>query len=185
MSLGSPLMTTELQGGWFAEVGGKLSEEQDGVTPSQINKLTQFVLQNGETMLNYYMLFGGSNFGDHGALNLITSYDYNAPIREPCGTSERYQRVWALGHMLREHGAKLLRAEAVDCDVTAPQDDVSVVMRRAPDGSRYLFVRTSQHAEPRKGTAHVKGRACQFTGDSSSITISNPSARKSCICLPV
>jgi hypothetical protein len=151
----APVATTELQGGWFSQVGGKLSEDQDGVTASQINNLTLFMIQNGETLLNYYMLFGGTNPGDWAARDLTTSYDYAAPIREWGGVGDRYQRVWALGHMLREHGAKLARSQAVECDVNVPQKDVTVVMRRAPDGSRYLFVRTSQHSEPREGTAHV------------------------------
>lgn len=162
----APLATTELQGGWFAQVGGKLSEEQDGVTAAQINNLTLFALQNGETMLNYYMLFGGSNLGDWAARDLITSYDYNAPIREWGGIGDRYQRVWAIGHMLREYGAKLARAEKVDCDVKTTQDDLSIVERRAQDGSRYFFIRTSQNREPRSGTATVKEKdadAKEFT----------------------
>jgi hypothetical protein len=154
----APLATTELQGGWFAQVGGKLSEEQDGVTASQINNLTLFAIQNGQTILNYYMLFGGTNPDDWASRGLVTSYDYNAPIREWGGVGDRYQRVWAIGHMLQEHGVKLARAEAVECDVTGPQKDVTVAMRRAADGSRYFFVRTSQHTEPREGTAHVKAK---------------------------
>lgn len=152
----APLATTELQGGWFSQVGGKLSEDQDGVTAAQINNLTLFAIQNGDTILNYYMLFGGTNPDDWAARRLTTTYDYNAPIREWGGVGDRYQRVWALGHMLREHGARLARSVAVNCDVTGVTGNVSVAMRRAPDGSRYVFVRTSQHTEPRAGTAHVR-----------------------------
>jgi len=162
----APLATTELQGGWFAQVGGKLSEQQEGVTASQINNITLFAIQNGETLLNYYMLFGGSNLGDWAARDLTTTYDYNAPIREWGGVGDRYDRVWAIAHMLQEHGARLARAEAVDCDVKAAQNDVTVVERRAQDGSRYFFVRTSQHDEPRAGTATVNekaGEKAEFT----------------------
>jgi hypothetical protein len=155
----APLATTELQGGWFAQPGGKLSEDQEGVTASQINNLTLFAIQNGETFLNYYMLFGGTNPGDWAARNITTTYDYNAPIREWGGVADRYQRVWAIGHILQEHGAELARSEAVDCDVTTSQKDVTVVERRAADGSRYLFVRTSQHDEPREGTATVREKS--------------------------
>ena len=156
----APMMTTELQGGWFSQVGGKLSQDQDGLTPAQINNLTLLALAYGETGLNYYMLFGGSNFGDSGARNITTTYDYDAPIREWGGVDARYQRVWAIGHMLREHGARLARAEKVDCkvdlsDTTGGKKDVMVIMRRAQDGSRYLFVRTSQHTQPRAGTVRV------------------------------
>ncbi|MGA2243567.1 MAG: beta-galactosidase [Verrucomicrobiota bacterium] len=152
----APLGTTELQGGWFAQVGGKLSEQQEGVTAAQINNITLFAIQSGDTLLNYYMLFGGSNLGDWAARDLTTTYDYNAPIREWGGIGDRYQRVWAIGHMLQEHGARLARAEAVTCNAKATQTDVSVAERRAPDGSRYFFIRTGQHDGPREGTATVK-----------------------------
>ncbi|HUC86404.1 MAG TPA: beta-galactosidase, partial [Candidatus Acidoferrales bacterium] len=152
----APLATTELQGGWFSQVGGKLSEDQDGLTGSQINNLTLFAIQNGETLLNYYMLFGGTNPGDWAARNITTTYDYDAPIREWGGVGAKYQSVWAIGHMLQEYGAELARSVAVPCNVTTSQRDVTVVERRAPDGSRYLFVRTSQHDQPREGTATVK-----------------------------
>ncbi len=164
----APLATTELQGGWFSQVGGQLSQDQDGLTASQINNLTLFMLQNGETMLNYYMLFGGSNFGDWAARNITTTYDYHAPIREWGGVGERYRRVWAIGHLLREHGAELARAVRVDCEVTNSQKDVTVVERRAPNGARFLFIRTSQHTEPREGTATVKEK----TGDAPELVFS-------------
>jgi hypothetical protein len=152
----APLATAELQGGWFAKVGGKLSEEQDGLSAAQINNLTLFVIQNGETILNYYMLFGGTNPGDWAARGMISSYDYTAPIRECGGVDDRYQRVWAIGQMLREHGSRLARAVAVDVEADTAQKDVTVVARRAADGGLYFFVRTSQHVEPRAGEAVVK-----------------------------
>ena len=160
----APLGTTELQGGWFSNVGGKLSQDQDGLTGAQINNLTLFVMQNGETLLNYYMLFGGTNPDDWAARSITTTYDYDAPIREWGGVGDRYQRVWAIGHMLEEHGARLARSSAVDGKVTTTQDDVTVIERRAPDGSRYFFVRTSQNREPRQGTATVSEK------DGSSVT---------------
>ena len=152
----APLATTELQGGWFSNVGGQLSQDQDGLTASQINNLTLFAIQNGESMLNYYMLFGGTNPGDRAAREITTTYDYDAPIREWGGVDARYQRVWAIGHMLQEHGVRLARSTVVDCAVTSSQDDVTVVERRAQDGSRYFFVRTSQNREPREGQATVR-----------------------------
>jgi hypothetical protein len=155
----APLATTELQGGWFAKIGGKLSAEQDGITAAQINNLTLFMLQNGETILNYYMIFGGTNPGDWAARNMISSYDYNAPIRECGGVGDRYQRVQAIGKMLREHGAQLTRSVTVPAESHTSQNDVTVVERRAADGGRFFFVRTSQHTEPRTGVAVVKEKS--------------------------
>ena len=151
----APLMTTELQGGWFSNVGGKLSQDQEGVTAAQINNITLCAMEQGDTLMNYYMLFGGSNLGDWGARDITTTYDYNAPLREWGGVDDRYQRVWAIGHMLQEHGAKLARTEVVDCDVTGTPNDTIVTLRRAADGSRYVFIRTTQHTEAREGTAHL------------------------------
>ncbi|HSY44068.1 MAG TPA: beta-galactosidase, partial [Candidatus Acidoferrum sp.] len=160
----APLGTTELQGGWFSNVGGQLSQDQDGLTAAQINNLTLFMIQNGESLLSYYMLFGGTNPDDWGARGITTTYDYAAPIREWGGAGERYQRVWAIGHMLQEHGVKLARSSAVNCDVTT-QNDVTVVERRAPDGSRYFFVRNSQNRERRQGSATVRenGNSAEIT----------------------
>ncbi|HEY1787957.1 MAG TPA: beta-galactosidase [Verrucomicrobiae bacterium] len=164
----APLGTTELQGGWFSNVGGQLSQDQDGLTGSQINNLTLFAIENGETLLNYYMLFGGTNPDDWGARGITTTYDYAAPIREWGGVGGRYQRVWAIGHMLQEHGVRLARSSIVNCDVTTAQNDVAVVERRALDGSRYFFVRNSQNREPRQGKATVRekdGSAVAFNYD--------------------
>jgi hypothetical protein len=147
---------SELQGGWFAKVGGQLSHEQ-GHNAAQINQITLIALEQGVTSMNYYMLYGGSNFGYGAARNMIQSYDYNAPIREWGGLGDRYYAVKALGQMLAEHGPKLARAEAVELTPTAnDHTDVSVSLRRAEDGSRYYFVRTPQNEGPRKGSLAVE-----------------------------
>ena len=151
----APLATTEMQAGWFAQIGGMLSEQQDGVNAAQIQNITLYAIQQGDTMINYYMLFGGTNFGDWGARDLITSYDYNAPIREWGGVGDRYQRVWAIGHFLREHGASIARSELVDCKAATTQKDVEIAERKTRDGGRYFFIRTNEHSAPREGEAKV------------------------------
>lgn len=154
----APLATTELQGGWLSVVGGKLSDRQDGLTAAQIQNLTLFAWQMGQTITNYYMLFGGTNFDDWGGRNITTTYDYDAPIRENGGVGDRYQRVWALGRMIREHGSRLVRSQLVEIDAKTTDGDVKIAERRAPDGSRYFFVRTDNHRAPRAGAAEVTER---------------------------
>jgi hypothetical protein len=150
------LATTELQGGWFTEVGGILSDQQPWLTPAQIQNLTLYAWQMGDTLTNYYTLFGGTNFDDWAGGANVTSYDYDAPIREDGGVGGRYQRVQMLGQMIGEHGANLARAEGVDITASASDKDVEIAERRAQDGSRYLFVRTENNSAPRAGTAKVK-----------------------------
>ena len=106
----APLMTTELQGGWFTHVGDDPPLRPDAdhyrqdLGPSQVNNLTLFALENGETLLNYYMLFGGTNLADRGAHDISTSYDYSSPIRENGGVGEKYMRVKALENSFANMG---------------------------------------------------------------------------------
>jgi hypothetical protein len=158
----APLMIGEAQGGWFAFAWQtpplRPSEDyyREDMSPAQINNLTLFALQNGVTILNYYMLFGGSNLGDTAGKDIATSYDFNAPIRECGGVGEKYQRVAAIGQMLKEHGTRLARSQIVECRVVTDQQDVTAVMRQCSNGDQYCFVRTDQHSEARQGTAHVQ-----------------------------
>ena len=140
----------------FRKVGGKLSEDQDGVTAAQINNLTLFAIQNGETILNYYMLFGGTNPGDWAARDLTTTYDYNAPIREWGGVGEPLPaRLGPRPYAARtRRKARPRRSGGLRRDRAAKRCHRGE--RRAPDGGRYFFVRTSQQTESRAGTAHVK-----------------------------
>jgi hypothetical protein len=154
----APLQTTELQGGWFSNPGNAASLSKswtdviDSLSPSQIQNLTLYAIEKGDRAMNYYMLFGGTNFGDMAPQNITTSYDYSAPIRELGCVGEKYQRVAAIGAMLREHGERLARAHPYDFGLPKTTDqDVAVSELVAPDQSRYYFVRTNQHAEGRKG----------------------------------
>ena len=153
----APIMVTELQGGWFSNVGGQLSDEQDGISAAQISNLTLFVIQQGLTSLNYYMLFGGTNLGDWAARNITTTYDYYAPLRECGGVAEKYRAVKAIGMMLREHGQALARSVAVECDVNTGREDVELAMRRSPSGAAYVFLR-SRTGNERQGLAVIRPR---------------------------
>ena len=141
----APLGITELQGGWFAQIGGKLSVDQEGVNGAQLNALTKSILEMGVTYFNYYMGYGGTNF-DWAAKTLTTSYDYAAPIREPGGLWEKYYAARGIGEFLRMFGTLLTRAvpskEACKCT----NSDVSV-SERTNGGSAVLFVRANTEAE--------------------------------------
>ncbi len=153
----APVMVSELQGGWFSTPYGKASDKMGDLTAAQIQNVALYAIQSGATITNFYMLFGGTNFDDHAAQNITTTYDYNAPIRENGTIGERYRRVWAIGHMLKEYGAKLARAEAVPCQIEgAGNKEVEVAIRRAQDGSEFVFVRTNQHKQACSGSVQVR-----------------------------
>ena len=147
-----PLAMTELQGGWFSQVGGALSQAR-GYNAAQITQLTMLAWAHGYTSTNYYMMFGGTNFGDWAAANITTSYDYAAPLRECGGVDERYQAVSSMAHMIQQIGPKLVRAELEQSHVDGePPAGVTAVVRKATDGSRFVFVFNSSQTESALGT---------------------------------
>lgn len=144
---------TELQGGWFSQVGGTLSDAHNA---AQITQVTLTAIERGCTMINYYMFYGGSNFGYSAACTATQSYDYNAPLREWGGMGERYYAVKAIGQMLNEHGQQLIHSEPVDLTIEGDHQDVSIFLRRSDDGSQFFFVRNSREHEPRSGSVKVR-----------------------------
>jgi Glycosyl hydrolases family 35/Beta-galactosidase jelly roll domain len=149
-----PRMITELQGGWFSNIGAneKLSEDQDFITPEQITHVTLLAWAHGFAATSYYMAYGGTNFGDWGSSFRTQSYDYGAPLREWGGVGSRYFACQGMGALVRDHGAQLARSapdEIANSDSIGP--NLSVISRRAVDGSRFVFVINNDSREPAKG----------------------------------
>jgi hypothetical protein len=143
----APKMVTEFQGGWFGQVGGLAASEQDGIDDRQINALTLWSMANGMTGLNYYMLFGGTNFGDWAGEGITTSYDYYAPLREWGGTGTKYRAVKAIGKMLATYGPDLARADSPSGSaVTA--GSLEWITRIGKSGATYLFYWNRNRTEP-------------------------------------
>ncbi len=140
----SPLGVTELQGGWFSQVGGKLSVDQEGVNGAQLNVLSKTVMEQGVTYFSYYMGFGGTNF-DWAAKNLTTTYDYAAPLREPGGLWEKYYAARGIGAFLGMYGNVLTRAKIPEGAISSTQKDVSVT-QRLNGKSAVVFVRENANA---------------------------------------
>jgi alpha-L-fucosidase len=152
---------TELQGGWFSEAGGTLSEDQ-GHNAAQITQLALTCIERGCTYINYYMFYGGSNFGYSASQRLTQSYDYNAPLREWGGMGDRYYAVKSVGEMLKQHGEKLIDSDAVELNVKGEHPDVSLYLRRASDGTQFLFARNLKQNESRSGTVKVGAKGAEM-----------------------
>jgi len=148
----APLMTGELQGGWYSEVGGMLGKNQEGVNAVQTQNLTLYTIQLGYSLINYYMLCGGTNFDDWASRETTTTYDFAAAIQENGGVNEKYRRMCGIGEMLKEHGTRLIRSELAKTEILVSDTAVEVRMRRSSDGSRYYFVRTEERSKSHSGT---------------------------------
>jgi len=152
----APGMVPELQGGWFSQIGGILSEDQEGVTASQINAVTLMAYEGGATITSYYMLYGGMNPDGWGARSLTTTYDYNAPIREHGGVGDRYFAVQAIGNLLKKYGGDLARTDPVKCTREGGDSDVDLEVRRNPNGRTFVFCFNSDRQSPRQGEVLLK-----------------------------
>ncbi|WP_446743376.1 beta-galactosidase [Silvibacterium acidisoli] len=134
----SPIGIAELQGGWFSQYGGKLSEDQDGVNAAQLNLLTKSVIERGTAFTNLYMGHGGTNF-EWAARKVTTTYDYAAPVSEPGGLWDKYYAARAIGSFLDQFGPMLVRSGETEF-ATSTSTDVSVSLRKNGK-SGFLFIR--------------------------------------------
>ncbi|KAF8979647.1 hypothetical protein BGZ46_005172 [Entomortierella lignicola] len=80
----TPIFIPELQGGWFNHYGIRYT--YDAIYRFYGDQYTKLLLDTvvsqGCTMLNFYMFYGGTNWGTIGDSDVYTSYDYSACIRE-------------------------------------------------------------------------------------------------------
>jgi hypothetical protein len=159
-----PRMITELQGGWFSDVGGHLSQDI-GLTPQQITHVTLVAWALGYTGTNYYMMFGGTNVGDWGSANRTTTYDYDAPIRECGGVAGRYFAVQAMANFLKEHASQLVRSQSVEVSTDPSPQDIAVYLRRGKNGERFLFILNNSEHDRLKGTLRVTSNDAGIDGD--------------------
>src|SRR5271157_172087 len=141
----APLGITELQGGWFAQIGGELSVDQEGVDAAQLIALTRSALELGVTYFNYYMGYGGTNF-EWAAKTLTTTYDYAAPIREPGGLWDKYYAARGVGEFVKMFGNLLARAIPSERPCKCTNTDVSVSERTNAE-SAVLFLRANTESE--------------------------------------
>ncbi|MBC7959021.1 MAG: beta-galactosidase, partial [Vallitaleaceae bacterium] len=98
----SPVMILELQAGWFSQIGVPTYEPNLSV----VEGVSKSVLIQGASIINYYMMVGGTTFpfigarGDViflGGLGNITSYDFGgSPIGES-GELQKDKYYWIKG----------------------------------------------------------------------------------------
>ncbi|WP_212003995.1 beta-galactosidase [Chitinophaga sp. HK235] len=148
----APGMVTELQGGWFSLVSGRLSEENYS-DARHLNAISLMSLLGGATGINYYMFYGGTHFAGWGARGMTTSYDYNAAIRENGAVGAKYEVAKGIGDFLRIYGSQLARATGGPCELQASGKLFGGV-RVAPDGTRFVFLHNTdpEHAIKEKVT---------------------------------
>lgn len=154
---GKPLLSGELQGGWFSAIGGRLSQKQDGVAPVQTQNIALYALQRGFCGINFYMMVGGTNFDDWATREATATYDYYAAIGEDGSLNDRYDRLRNVAGIFQQHGTRIARARLADIKAETGDSLVEIALRKADNGDRYFFVRTEEHTRQHSGSATVDG----------------------------
>ncbi|MFA6133116.1 MAG: beta-galactosidase family protein [Phycisphaerae bacterium] len=144
---GKPLLVTEFWGGWFDRWGGPHERRDARETARRALEILGCGAQ-----INYYMFHGGTNFAFWGArlesapdAYQTTSYDFDAPLAEGGGLTEKYY-LTRLVNMLANHmGPYLATCAMTDPPVTAM--DVSDVLNIAGPAGRWAVVTNNGRGE--------------------------------------
>ncbi len=147
----SPAMITELQGGWFAGIGGKAVRYPKKYGAAQVNDLTKYVIAHGVDAFNYYMGYGGTNFGYWGALGITNSYDYTSPISEVGGLWKKYRSVKLIGDFLNLVGPEYEELPEIMGAAKTETPGIELILR-GNHKHRILFVRNETDTAK---TAHI------------------------------
>jgi len=90
----APLIVSELWSGWFDDWG---NSAHNGKTAAELDQCLHELTAIGTTGFSHWMWAGGTNFAYWGGrtvgddtIHMTTSYDYNAPISEYNGLTEKY-----------------------------------------------------------------------------------------------
>ena len=150
----APGIVTELQGGWFALVGDRLSEDNYS-DARHYNAISLMSLLGGASGLNTYMFVGGTHFGGWQARGQTTTYDYNAPIREWGARGEKYAVAESVNQFIRENEAQLLRANGGPCELQGAPTNLFGGVRTGPDGTRFVFLDNTDPKNPVAGKVTV------------------------------
>lgn len=150
----APGFVTELQGGWFSLVTGRLSEDHYS-DARHFKAVGLMSLLGGAGGLNYYMFFGGTHFAGWGARGMTTSYDYNAAIRENGALGDKYFEAKAIGQFIQAFQPQLLRSEGGPCALEGGSKSLFGGVRVATDGTRFVFLHNSDAKNPIQGKVRL------------------------------
>ena len=148
----APGFVTELQGGWFATIGGALSDDHYS-DARHFNAIHWMSLLGGAGGLTPYVFVGGTHFGNWGSRGQTTSYDYNAGIREWGARGSKYSVAQGVAQFIHENEAQLLRAEGGPCEIKDAPKSLFGGVRIAPDGTRFVFLLNNDPTQPAAGKA--------------------------------
>jgi beta-galactosidase len=140
----APLFVTEYYTGWFDAWGKEYQGQLGRKSPRAVARKAMEILGAGG-QFNYYMWHGGTNFGFGGSRLVsdrdvwqITSYDYDAPLAEGGGLTEKYYATRPVNLFANHMGNYL--ADAQDEEPLAHIEDGLDVMNLTGAMSEWAIV---------------------------------------------
>ncbi len=152
----TPLFFPEYQGGAFDVWGGPAYEACRTFTgPAFERVFYESIMAAGSTMQNFYMTYGGINWGWLSSPGVYTSYDYGAAITASRQLTPKYDQQKLIGYMTRAV-APLARTDAVGTSVPDNRR-LQVTGRINPDdGTRFYFLRHAEAQDTTDDATHLK-----------------------------
>jgi beta-galactosidase len=160
----SPLFFPEFQGGAFDVWGGPGYEACRKLTGPDFERVFyEATIAAGSTMQNFYMTYGGINWGWLSSPGVYTSYDYGAAITANRQLTDKYDQQKLIGYMTQAV-APLARTDAVATSVPDNRR-LHVNARVNPDdGTRFYILRHADAADTSNDATHLR-IAVSKTGD--------------------
>lgn len=150
-----PLFFPEFQGGSFDVWGGPGYEACRKLTgPAFERVFYKSLIATGSTMQNFYMTYGGINWGWLSSPGVYTSYDYGSAIAASRQLTSKYDQQKLIGYMIRAVPS-LARTDAVASSV--PDNRRLVVNARVnpDDGTRFYILRHADALDTTDDATHL------------------------------
>ncbi|MFW9773188.1 MAG: beta-galactosidase [Candidatus Thorarchaeota archaeon] len=149
----SPIFIPELQGGWFNHWGIEygFDELYNYYGHTYQKMLEQSMVAQGSTMMLLYMFYGGTSWGSIPDLDVYTSYDYSACIREYGYQSNRFRHLRLFSLFIKSFYNSLVSTDLVNIpSLECSENNIFHLERISLDGTRFFFFRNFNKNENTK-----------------------------------
>lgn len=151
----SPLSFPEYQGGAFDTWGGAGYDRCRQLTGPDFERVFyEANMASGSTMQNFYMTYGGTNWGWLASPGVYTSYDYGAAISEGRRLTSKYDQQKLLGYFTQT----VQSLAKTDSQATRPPDNAALRLdgRINPDdGTQIYFLRHADATSTANDATHL------------------------------